>query len=55
MLTRRSKTLTSFLALLLAYRSSAHIFNLDGHLNVNLDATILEISINIFLAALLSM
>ena len=38
-----------------AFRASAHIFNLDGRLNVNLDATILEISINKLWAALLSM
>ena len=38
-----------------AYRASANIFNLDGRLNVNLDATILEISINKLWAALLSM
>ena len=38
-----------------SYRASAHIFNLDGRLNVNLDATILEISIKKLWAALLSM
>ena len=38
-----------------AYRASAHIFNLDGRLNVNLAATFLKISINKLLAALLSM
>ena len=44
--------LPSFYNFFFAYRGSTHIFNSVGRLNVNSDATILEISINILWTAL---